>query len=185
MRCSCCERALERYVARSLPAREMRAVAGHVRDCERCGAVLAELKVVEALLATARPPQLEPNFTFAVMAEVRTLPPPRAPQRSLWGLLAVYLCAAWVALGAALVLTRTSPQTLLAGLAGAAGHANAVAGQVVASLAHALGDSLPLLLGFGIGVLLVDLAAALAVALLYVVVRPRLAARLTSSSEGS
>lgn len=117
MLCSWCERDLDRYIGATLPAARMAAVKRHLDRCDACAALLEEVRVVDALLATTQTPELPPNFTFAVMAEARAI---QAPKRSGWQRTAVlagaYTVMAWiVALAsysqiAALVERLTAPQ---------------------------------------------------------------------------
>jgi anti-sigma factor RsiW len=100
MRCSACEPLLDRYLEGTLSPQQMREIAAHLEACASCAALLDELKVVDGLLVTAPRPALPENFTFAVMAEVRAMPQPRAYRRSWWAAVALYLAAAWVMLAA-------------------------------------------------------------------------------------
>ena len=49
MRCSWCEPLLDGFLENALPPRRMREVAAHVRRCRSCEALLAELRVVDAV----------------------------------------------------------------------------------------------------------------------------------------
>lgn len=180
MRCSSCEPLLDRYVEGTLRAREMLAVRSHLDACERCRVLLEELKAIDGLLATAQGAELPPNFAFAVMAEVRAMPVHTARQHPIWSFLALYLPAAWVACVAAMAFTGTAPATVLSVVWGALARAGEIAGVVAAGLSRSLAHTAPLA-AFGFGMLALDSLAALAVGLLYFVVRPRLAARLASS----
>lgn len=97
MRCSSCEAHLDRYVEGTLPHARMALLRTHLQDCASCSAMLEELRVVDALLATARRTEPAANFTFAVMAEVRSMPQPkpRTWRRTLL-LGAAYVVAAWI-----------------------------------------------------------------------------------------
>jgi anti-sigma factor RsiW len=184
VRCSSCELVLDRYVEGTLSARQMRAIAAHLRECGACSALLAELKVIDALLVTTRSTEPAPNFTFAVMAEVRSMPAPRTRQHPAIGFLSLYLAAAWVATVVAIAASGTS----LAAIAGALSATFLRAGIAFSSLingVHALGHSAPSLAAFGIAVLAIDVAVAIGFGLLYAVVRPRIAARLASPREAS
>jgi anti-sigma factor RsiW len=95
MRCSSCEPLLDAYLEGVLRPRQTRAVAAHLRACDGCCALLRELRVVDALLATAHRPGVGADFTAAVVsatraAELRT--PRRVP---LWAVLLLYLGVAW------------------------------------------------------------------------------------------
>ncbi len=181
MRCSSCEPLLDRFLEGTLTPRELSEIATHVRSCARCAQLLEELKVVDALLLTTNASELPVNFTFAVMAETRSLPAPKPHQQRVWSFVALYLTAAWVAALAAFAVSGISL---------------AKAGAMLAlgfdRFAHALyagatgiGHGAPALATFGVGVLFIDIALAAAGAILYFVVRPRLAAHLASVSEAS
>ena len=120
MRCSACEPLLDRYVEGTLKPPQMIAITAHLRDCESCRALLEELRAVDGLFATTPVMDLPQNFTFAVMAEARALPAPRAPHRPLlarcWQLrdnLTVY-DAAYVALAEAMHATLLTADRRLA-----------------------------------------------------------------------
>lgn len=183
MRCSSCEQRLDRYVEGTLTPRQMLDVSAHLRSCEHCRELLDELKVVDGLLFTTRTPELAPNFTFAVMAEVNALPAPRARQHPLWSFLVLYSAAAWVAVVAGLVLTGTAPSAVVGTITSALSKIGVLFGGAALSVSQGLAHTVPVLAAFSVGVLLIDVAIAFAFAVLYFVVRPRLAAQLASSSE--
>lgn len=114
MRCSSCNNDLDRYLEGTLSPARMRAVAEHLRTCDECRATLDELKVIDALLATTAPVELAPNFTYAVMAELRTIPQPRAFRLSHWAMLTFYTIGAWIALVAFWLFARASATATLA-----------------------------------------------------------------------
>jgi anti-sigma factor RsiW len=183
VRCSSCEPLLDRYVEGTLSPRRMIDVAQHLRTCESCRELIEELKVVDALLFTTTVPELPENFTFAVMAETNSMPAPRARQHPVWSFLVLYSAAAWVAAAMAMAFTGTSPRSVLALMWSALSRAGSAAGTAAASAAHGLSGTTPTLAAFGAGVLVLDAAVACAVAIVYFVVRPRLAARLASAPE--
>jgi anti-sigma factor RsiW len=183
VRCSSCELLLDRYVEGTLKPPQMIAIAAHLRECASCRALLQELKAVDGLLATTRVTDLPENFTFALMAEVRTLPAPRARQHPLWSFLILYSAAAWVAGVLAMALTGTPPGAVVSTISGALARLGLFSGAVAATLSHGFSHLTPTLAAFGAGVLFMDLAVAGAFALLYFVIRPRLAARLASVPE--
>jgi anti-sigma factor RsiW len=183
VRCSSCEPLLDRYLEGTLPVPKMIAITAHLRECASCRDLLAELKAVDGLLATTTACDLPENFTFAVMAEARTMPAPRARAHPIWSFLVLYPAAAWVAAVAAMVLTGTSPRTVLAAISSGLSRAGAISGTFSFSLSHSLSHVTPMLAAFGAGVLVIDVAFAAAFALLYFVVRPRVAARLASARE--
>lgn len=103
MRCSWCEPLLDDYLEATLSSRQMRDVALHLRSCRICEALLEELRVVDALLTTARSPgSVGSDFTAAVVSATHRAAPPRPGKRiALWVPLLAYLCVAWALLAAA------------------------------------------------------------------------------------
>lgn len=184
MRCSSCEPLLDRYAEGTLTPREMAAVASHLQSCGQCTALFEELKVVDGLLLTTRAPELQPNFTFAVMAEIQALPAPRPREHSVWGFLVLYSAAVWMATVIGMLATGTTPQTAIAFTAALLARAGLAGNAFAAGVTPAFTHTLPGLAAFGFAVFIVDLAIAAAFALIYFVLRPRLAARLVSIPEG-
>lgn len=185
MRCSSCEPLLDRYLEGTLTPRQMIDIGTHVRDCEPCRELLEEVKAVDALLFTTREPELPENFTFAVMAEARTLPAPRTRQHPVWSFLALYSAAAWVAAVLAMLLTGTSPGAVLSAVSTGLARLGLLSSAVSSNLSHGLSHITPTLAAFGAGVLVIDVAIGCAFALLYFVIRPRVAAQLASFPESS
>lgn len=95
MRCSSCEPLLDSYLETSLRPFEIRAVIAHLEGCNDCTALLDELRVVDALLATTRPPGVAADFTAAVVSATRATPTHCAPRMPLGIALLLYLGAAW------------------------------------------------------------------------------------------
>ena len=153
MRCSSCEPLLDRYLEGTLSPREMIDTSAHIATCAACARLLEEVKVIDALLFTTDVPELPNNFTFAVMAETRSLPAPKRLQHRVWSFVTLYVTAAWIA-----------AQSFSGGASGIA-------------------QGAPALATFGVGVLSVDLALAAVAATVYFLIRPRLAAHLASVSE--
>jgi anti-sigma factor RsiW len=180
MRCSSCEPLLDRYLEGTLAPREMSAISSHLNECGACARLIEEVKVVDALLLTTSVPELPANFTFAVMAETRSLPAPKPHRQRVWSFIAIYLAAAWVAAVAIFLGTGASLSKL--------GSALAMGFERISSdlsaAASGVGHGAPALATFSLGVLGIDLALASLAAILYVVIRPRLAAHLASVSEG-
>lgn len=158
-------------------------VAAHLRNCEACRALLDELKAVDGLLFTTRVADLPHNFTFAVMAEVNGLPAPRARQHPVWSFLVLYSAAAWVAAVAGMAISGVSPASILGFIASLVTHAGIVSSAAAADVSRGFSHTIPTLAAFSAGVLILDVAIAAAFAVLYSVLRPRLAARLASSRE--
>jgi anti-sigma factor RsiW len=176
VRCSSCEIVLDRYVEGTLPPRQMAAVSSHLKACDPCSSLLRELRVVDALMATTAPAELPPNFTFAVMAEVRATPlvsPRRIPP---WALLAAYLAAAWIAILAVSLGTGRSGvvHEIVRSVAGA----GSTAFGALAGLASGVGPVAPAAAGIAALVLSIDALLIGAFIYFYRSLRPRLVAAL-------
>ncbi len=118
-------------------------MAEHLRTCDDCRATLDELKVIDALLATTAPVELAPNFTYAVMAEVRTRPQPRAFRLSHWALLTFYTIGAWAALVAFWIFARASATATLSSASNNAVTATSSTFAALAAGMHALAPFAP------------------------------------------
>jgi len=175
--CSSSEALFEAYLDRTLTPVRRASLAAHLRSCGRCTGVLEELRVVDALLAAPSPTELPPNFTFATMAEVRSLGRPRASAPPVAAYLVCYLVAAWLLIGAAFLVETASMHAL-----------GETALDVSRELTRALGTlghaSTRLIDDFGsVGalveiVLALNVTLALAAVVGVAVMRPRIAARL-------
>ena len=179
MNCNSSEELFEQYLDDTLlPAQRARLLT-HLGGCGRCKGVLDELRVVDALISAPRQVELPENFTFATMAEVRTLPRPHVSPAPVYAYLVSYLVAAWLLIGAGFLLAgsamRAFGETAL--------DLSAQIGHTVGSLGHAgarvVGDfgSLGAVLG---GAIVLDIAVALALIVGFTVLRPRIAERLRS-----
>jgi anti-sigma factor RsiW len=172
VRCSWCEPLLDRYVEGTLSAREMRDVRTHVDRCAACASLVVELRVVDALLATTKPIELAPNFTFALMAEARGLPVRAQRRLSLWTALSFYTLAAWMVLtGAYFVFDNHGVR--LAELRSAAAVSASQSFAAFSFAAHGFGTSTPLVLGGVVSVLVIDALLALAGLTLFRALRSR------------
>lgn len=183
MHCSSFERHLDEFVDGTLPPARTKLVAKHVADCTECSALLNELRVIDALLLTARATEPAVNFTFKTMAEVRSMPRPRVHHTPVFGITAAYVAFAWTAIGLWFAFGGPAARgvwgMLLATLGGY--------GEGIARLAgvtgHVFGRMTPGVTALMAGILLFDIIAMAAVAVVYGVVRPRLAAHLAHSGE--
>jgi anti-sigma factor RsiW len=154
MRCSSCEPLLDAYLENALPPRQMRAVATHVRRCRSCEALLAELRVVDALLTTASPPGgVGSDFTAAVVSAMPQAPQPAPRRIPLWIYLALYLALGWIAFGVTALLGY-SPATLLSATLASSMRTLFAIGTVVS----ALSPGAPVLAAWVSCVLLLDVA---------------------------
>ena len=177
MSCSSSEALFEAYLDDTLLPAQRARLLRHLNGCGHCKGVLDELRVVDALLAGPRQVELPPNFTFATMAEVRSLPRPHVSSAPVLAYLVSYLVAAWLLIGAGFLLaasamgafgvTALDTSAPLVHTFGAIGSAGARVAGDFGSLTAFLGAAIVL-----------DVAVALALVVGFAVVRPRLAERL-------
>jgi anti-sigma factor RsiW len=177
--CSSSEDLFEAYLDGTLvPAQRARLLA-HLSGCGPCKGVLDELRVVDALISSPRHVELPANFTFATMAEVRSLPRPHVSPVPVYAYLVSYLVAAWLLIGAGFLFAATAMRALgdtaldvsasLARVFGIVGHAGARIAGDFSGLGTMLG-----------GAIVLDVAVVLALVVGFAVVRPRLAEHLRS-----
>lgn len=118
MRCSWCEPLLDGYLENALPPRRMREVAAHVRRCRSCEALLAELRVVDALLTTASPPaSVGSDFTAAIVSATARAHQPQRRRPPFWMFVALYLAFGWITIGILALQGNTIGSMLSAGVA--------------------------------------------------------------------
>lgn len=101
MRCSSYEPLLDDYLEGTLRPRQAREIAVHLRGCAECTQLLDDLRVVDALLTTARAPGVSGDITAAVVSATATTRPPAPRRLSLGVALLLYLLAAWALAAAA------------------------------------------------------------------------------------
>ena len=178
MRCSSCSSLLDRYLEGSLSTPELLQITAHLGTCDACTGILEELKVVDGLLATIRTPEPAANFTFAVMAEIRTMPQPAASRISIAALLGSYVVVAWVIIAIWLRLAGITAQTAFGNLSSALSQLGSSLHVVTTGAMNSFGHGAPLVTTFVLGVLALDFAVAAGVIIIYSIVRPRLAAHL-------
>jgi len=172
VRCSSCESLLERYVEGTLTPREMARVHEHLKRCPDCATLVTELRVVDALLATTKPIDLAPNFTFALMAEARSLPIRTRRRLSIWAALSFYTVAAWIVL-TTLYVAFGDHGARLAAMRGALVSSGSEIFAALNLATHSFGASTPLVLGGVITILVIDALLALGLLALYRALRLR------------
>jgi anti-sigma factor RsiW len=185
MRCSFSEPRLDAFVDGTLAAADQRRVLAHVDGCDRCRHLLEELRVVDALLLVPRQLEPAPNFTFRAMAEVRAMHPPHVRRVPTLGVFATYLAFAWTIIVLWLAFGGTAAREALAVGGAALARYGAGLSGVAGATSQLFGHATPgvtILMGM---ILLLDACALAVVALVYVVVRPRLAAHLANPSEAT
>jgi hypothetical protein len=141
----------------------MMRVREHVNGCAHCSSLVSELRVVDALLATSRPVELAPNFTFAVMAEARGVEIAKANRRPLWPVLTGYIVTAWIALAGCFVVFGPRAGAVTAAFA-SVGTQLRTAFSVVG---HSFGPSGPAVVGSVVLVLAIDAVCASAAIYFY------------------
>lgn len=170
MRCSSCEPLLDAFLESSLRPVEARAVEAHLRCCHDCAALLDELRIVDALLATAHPPRVGADFTSAVVSATHATPP-HAPRRMPVGLaLLLYLSAAWTLFVFAALRSNDAART--GGALSALAQHDLIA---LGAATRALAPATPIAAATVTGVLLLDLLLLGALFFGYRRVRPMLA----------
>jgi anti-sigma factor RsiW len=182
MRCSSCEPLLDGYIE-GLATPPVRArIEAHVAECRNCRDLLEELRVIDALLLQPRRIELAPNFTFAVMAEVRSQPPPHVPATPGIALFGAYLAFAWSAIAVWFFVGGSAAQATLAFLAATALRFGAALAALAGSGGNLFGHAT-----FGVSaamglILVLDIVLAAGLALTFFVVRAR-RARFAAGSE--
>ncbi len=152
MRCSSCEPLLDAYLEAALPRRRAFAVGAHLRTCEDCAALLQELRVVDALLTTARAPAVAADFTATVVSATAAAPRSCGRRGSPLALaLVVYVALAWML--AAFAVARWHSLGALPQRIAALGRPDAAA---LAAVARALAPATPVAAAVVTGVLLLD-----------------------------
>ncbi|MBV8530968.1 MAG: zf-HC2 domain-containing protein [Candidatus Eremiobacteraeota bacterium] len=153
MRCFSCEPLLDAFLEGTLRRSQAREVAAHVRECVGCDELLQELRVVDALLTTARPTGgVTPGFTAGVVSATRATQTrlPRRPPLPL--LLLLYLVVAWSL--AALAMLRSNELLRTVAVFIAMEERNAAA---LGAALRALAPATPLVAAAVTVVLLIDL----------------------------
>jgi anti-sigma factor RsiW len=172
MRCSSCEPLLDAYLEGTLPRREAAGVAAHVAACADCASLMRELRVIDALLTTARTSAVHEDFTASVVSATHATPLRSRRRIPLAAALLLYLGVAWTL--AAIVL-RSQPLGALAAKAGALVRHDAGA---IGAAFHAVAPATPLIAAAVTVVLLVDILLLAAVIYAHRRVRPLLALHL-------
>jgi anti-sigma factor RsiW len=178
MRCSSCEPLLDAYLETSLGQRQGAQVAAHLRSCVGCSALLAELRVIDALLATASSPgSVASNFTASVVSATRGATPRSHRRIPLWPPLVAYLATAW-ALFAFAAFRGYALRGLISDFAASEQRSLAALGAALRALAPAT----PLAAAAVTGVLLIDLLLLCAIFYGYHRLQPAIALYLRRGS---
>ncbi|HEX3549304.1 MAG TPA: zf-HC2 domain-containing protein [Candidatus Elarobacter sp.] len=177
MSCSSSEALFEAYLDDTLIPAQRARLLRHLNGCGRCKGVLEELRVVDALLAGPRQIELPPNFTFATMAEVRSLPRPHVSSAPVLAYLVSYLVAAWLLIGAGFLLAASAMRAVGDTALDTSAQLVRTFGAIGTAGARVAGDfgSLTAFLGAAI---ILDVGVVLMLVVGFAVVRPRLAERL-------
>ncbi len=151
-----------------------RSVSVHLSDCAPCAAFLSELRVVDALLTTARAPGVAADFTAAIVSATKGAPPPPPRRRPLGLALVLYLGVAWM-----LVLLLALRSRDVTGLVWASVARGARDLAAFGAAVHALAPVTPVAAATVTGVLLVDVVLLAALFYGYRRVRPILSLYLS------
>jgi hypothetical protein len=146
-------------------------IARHLSRCRDCEGLLDELRVVDALLTTARAPgRVGSDFTKSVVSVTRTSAPRAVKRVSLSAALLAYLAVAWACL--ALLATRTHDfSRIFEGIALAGSRSIAA----IEAAMRAVSSGAMVVAAAVTGVLLLDLVLLVALVLGYRRLRPVLA----------
>lgn len=177
MSCSSAEVLFEGYLDNALTPAQRARLLSHLGGCGSCKGILDELRVVDALLVSPRVVELPQNFTFATMAEVRSMPRPHLSHAPVFAYLVSFLVAAWLLIGAGFLLASSTMRAFGESALGLSVEMARPLGAIAHAGLHVAGD-----LG-GVGTWLGAAAAIDAVAALIVgiaLIRPRLADRIRS-----
>lgn len=173
MHCSSSERLLDEYVDGTLTVANGARVAAHLATCAHCTSLLEELRVIDGLLIAPRALDPAPNFTFAVMAEVRAMPVPHPQHRLPVAAIATYIVCAWATIGAFLMFGGAHARAAFAALGTAIGGAARGFASLAVASGHVFGaHTFNVTAAMG-ALLSLDLLAAGAVVATVVIVRAR------------
>jgi predicted anti-sigma-YlaC factor YlaD len=178
MRCSSCEPLLDAHLEGTLSAVRVRAVAHHLRRCRVCEGLFDELRVVDALLATAHAPgSVGSDFTQAVVSATQAARPQRVKRIPVWLPLLAYLALAWAAVGFAVTQSpKLSGPFSVLGTSGERGWA------AISAALRAVAPATAIAAATVTVVLLLDLLLFFAILYGYRRLRPRLAVYLARGS---
>ena len=137
MHCSTAEALFDGRLEGTLNAHQRARLDAHLDGCRSCSAVLEELRVIDALLLAPRTLEPAPNFTFKMMAEIRSMPLPQRVRATWPWMFALYLALSWLAIGAWFAIGRPDGHAALTIIAGSLQHLVAAA----AGVARALGST--------------------------------------------
>jgi anti-sigma factor RsiW len=164
MHCSSFEPLLDEYVDGVLAPREHALVAAHVAGCSSCAGLHEELRVIDALLLTPRTLEPAANFTFKVMAEVRSLPAPAHHHVPALPVIAAYLAFAWTAIALFFTFAGAAANGALGTLRTAFVHDLDAFNGLAAATGHLFGPHLTSVTAAMFGMLVLDALAALGIA---------------------
>jgi hypothetical protein len=175
--CSSAEVLFEGYLDNVLTPAQRARLLSHLGGCGSCKGILDELRVVDALLVSPRVVELPQNFTFATMAEVRSMPRPHVTHAPVLAYLVSFLAAAWLLIGAGFLLASSTMRTIGESALGLSAEIARSLGAVGHAGLHLAGDLGGLGTWFGAAAA-IDAAAVLIVGI--ALIRPRLADRIRS-----
>lgn len=177
MNCSSFESLLDEYVDGALAPRDRALVAAHIPGCANCSSLLEELRVIDALLLGPRKLDPAPNFTFKVMADVRTLPRPHVHRIPGLALIATYLVFAWIAIALFVFFGGATAHATWLALQAATGHAGDAFGALTTATGRLFGPNTFRVTAAMSALLLVDSALAVLIGGVVYLTRGRRAAQ--------
>ncbi|MBV9333385.1 MAG: zf-HC2 domain-containing protein [Candidatus Eremiobacteraeota bacterium] len=161
---------LDDYLEGALRPREGRLVAAHLRGCAGCARLLDELRVVDALLTTARAPGVPRDITAAVVSATATTRPKARRPLPLTVALLLYLLSAWAV--AAVAFMRLPDLAQIGSVSIVFAQRDLAA---LGAASRALAPATPLAAAAVTGVLLIDVVLLAATFYAYRRLRPLLA----------
>lgn len=177
MNCSSFESLLDEYVDGALAPRDRALVAAHIPGCANCSSLLEELRVIDALLLGPRKLEPAPNFTFKVMADVRTTPRPHVHRIAGLAVIGTYLAFAWIAIGLFFFFGGATAHAAWLALQATGGHAGDAFGALSTATARLFGPNTFRITAAMSVLLLVDIVLAILVAAFVYFTRGRRAAQ--------
>ncbi len=182
MRCSSYRPLLDEYVDGTLSAHKHALVERHLSECALCHSLFEEFRMIDALLVTPRRVEPAPNFTFKVMAEVRSLPQPQRHRGAhAAAVVGAYLAFAWTLIGAFFLFGDGTAHAAWATLLASAGHAGEALNLLAVATSRFFGPNTFRVTAAMSAVLSVDVALALIVGTAVYLRRERAAARVKIS----
>lgn len=183
MRCSSFENRFSDFIDGTLAPRKRAALQRHLDGCEACRMLIAELRVVNALLLQPRELEPMPDFTATAMGEVRSLPAPMIARRDIAPTLIAYLVFSWCVISVWLAINGPIARTTTKLAANSWIVTTSWLSIVTTTVGHTFGGAGTGVAAFSATVLALDVLLALTLYGAVVAAYPWLAAKLASPPE--